>query len=162
MVYQASLMLTDEWITLAQLDLEMIDRQLAGSRRPRDQRRLGWIRQVRGELESSQDEFYGGVADSIADLYRRLIDANKRARESPSPEHAKAAAALKDVVDTLAQAANYAYARLAFAALRRHLIAAGAVFVTGIVIFAYAANPAGSAAKSTHTPLTAAHAAVPR
>jgi hypothetical protein len=50
-------------------------------------------------------------------------------------------------VDTLAQAANYSYARSAFAALRQHLIWAGAVFVTGIVVFAYAANPPGHAAK---------------
>ena len=40
MVFQASLMLTDEWISLAQLDLEMINRQLAGQGRRRDRRRL--------------------------------------------------------------------------------------------------------------------------
>jgi len=162
MVFQASLMLTDEWITLAQLDLELIDRQLAGPSRPRDRRRLEWIRKIRGELETSQDEFYGSVADSISDLYRRLIDANRQARESPSPEHAKAAGDLKEVVDTLVQAANYSYARLSFAALRQHLIAAGAVFVTGIVIFAYAANPAALPAKTTRSPVPAAHASVPR
>lgn len=140
-VYQASLMLTDEWITLAQLDLEVINRQLAGPGRRRDRRRLEQIKKIRAELENYQDEFYGAVADSISDLYRRLIEANKNARESPSPAHAAAAARLKDVVDTVVQAANYAYARSAFAALRQRLIGAGAVFVGGIVIFAYAANP---------------------
>jgi hypothetical protein len=156
LVFQASLMLTDEWITLAELDMEMISRQLTGSRRRRD-RRLEEIRKIRGELESYQDEFYGSVASSISDLYRRLIDANRKAREFPSPEHAKQAAELREVVETLVQAANYSYARSAFAGLRQHLIGAGAVFVAGIVIFAYAANPPAAAAKSPPAPVPAAH-----
>ena len=157
MVFQASLMLTDEWITLAQLDLELIDRQLAGPSRARDRRRLEWIKKIRGELETSQDEFYGSVADSISDLYRRLIQANKNARQSPSPAHAKEAAALRDVVETVVQAANYSYARMAFAALRQRLIWAGTVFVAGIVIFAYAANPPGHPARPAPSQLPAAH-----
>jgi hypothetical protein len=157
LIFQASLMLTDEWITLAQLDLEMINRQIAGSGSRRDRRRLEQIREIRGELESYQDEFYGSVATSIADLYRRLIEANKNARESPSPAHAKEAAGLREVVDTVAQAANYSYARSAFAALRRRLLWAGTVFVAGIVIFAYAANPAAPAAKGAPSHLPAAH-----
>jgi hypothetical protein len=162
MVYQASLMLTDEWITLAQLDLEMISRQLAGPGRRSDRRRLERIRKIRAELETYQDEFYGSVADSLSDLYRRLIDANRQARESPTPEHAKAAADLREVVDTVAQAANYSYARSAFAALRTHLIWAGAVFVTGIVLFAYAANPPGHAVRRPLPPVHPVHVAAPR
>jgi hypothetical protein len=159
MVFQASLMLTDEWITLAQLDLEMFSRQLAGSGRRRERQRLERIKKIRDELENYQDEFYGSVASSISDLYRRLIDANREARESPTPEHAKAAADLREVVDTIAQAANYSYARSAFTALRQHLIWAGAVFVIGIVVFAYAANPPAHAAKRPLPP--AVHAARP-
>lgn len=162
MVYQASLMLTDEWISLAQLDLEMINRQLAGSSRRRDRRRLMRIKLIRGELENYQDEFYGSVADSLSDLYRRLIDANRQARESPSPEHAKAAAELREVVDTVVQAANYSYARAAFAALRQHLIWAGAVFVLGIVLFAYAANPPGHAVRLSPPRVHIARAVAPR
>jgi hypothetical protein len=157
LIFQASLMLTDEWITLAQLDMEMINGQLAGSSRRRDRLRLERLRKIRDELESYQDEFYGSVADSISDLYRRLIDANRQARESPSPEHARAAAELREVVDTVAQAANYAYARSAFAALRQHLIWAGAVLVAGIVVFAYAANPPAHPARSAPPHLPAAH-----
>ena len=162
MVYQASLMLTDEWITLAQLDLELINRQLAGSSRRRDRRRLERIKLIRGELENYQDEFYGSVANSLSDLYRRLIDANRQARESPTPEHAKAAVDLREVVDTVAQAANYSYARSAFAALRQHIIWAGAVFVLGIVVFAYAANPPGHAARISPPHVQVAHAVMPR
>ena len=156
-VYQASLMLTDEWITLAQLDLEVINRHLAGSSRRRDRRRLQQIKEIRAELENYQDEFYGAVADSISDLYRRLIEANRNARESPSPARAQEAARLKDVVDTVVQAANYAYARSAFSALRQHLIGAGAVFVAGIVIFAYAANPPAHAPRHAPFRLPAVH-----
>jgi hypothetical protein len=156
-VYQASLMLTDEWITLAQLDLELINRQLAGPGRRRDRRRLEQIKKIRAELEDYQDEFYGAVADSISDLYRRLIEANKNARESPGPAPAAEAARLKDVVDTVVQAANYAYARSAFAALRQRLIGAGAVFVAGIVIFAYAANPPAHAPRPAPSRFPAAH-----
>jgi hypothetical protein len=162
LIFQASLMLTDEWITLAQLDLEMINQQLAGSRRRRDRRRLERIKIIRGELENYQDEFYGSVASSISDLYRQLIDANRQARESPGPEHAKAAADLREVVDTVAQAANYSYARSAFAALRQHLMWAGTVFVTGIVVFAYAANPPVHPAKSPPPPVHATHTTASR
>ena len=158
MIFQASLMLTDEWITLAQLDLEMINRHLAGPGRRRDRRRLERIKRIRGELENSQDEFYGSVASSIPDLYRRLIDANRQARQSPGAAHAKTAAELKEVVDTLVQAANYAYARSAFAALRQRLIWAGTVFVAGIVVFAYAANPPAHAGRGTATYARTAHA----
>ena len=83
MVFQASLMLTDEWITLAQLDLEMINWQLAGSGRRRDRRRLEELKRIRDELQNYQDEFYGSVAVSLADLYRRLIEANKKPGNLP-------------------------------------------------------------------------------
>ena len=123
MIFQASLLLTDEWITLAQLELEPFRQQLQGSGRRRDKRRSEEIDRIYNELQNYQDEFYGSVADSISDLYRRLIEANKKARESPSPEHAQAAADLRRAVDTLVQAANYSYTRSGFAALRRRLAA---------------------------------------
>jgi hypothetical protein len=156
MIYHASLLLTDAWITLAQLVLEPFSQQLRDSSSRRDRRRAGEIVRIRTEIESYQDEFYGSVADSISDLYRRLIEANKKARESPSPEHSQTAANLKRTVDTLVEAANYSYARAEFAVLRRRLTEAGAVFVAGIVIFAYAANPPKPA---TQNP-AAGHAAV--
>ena len=158
MIFQASLLLTDEWITLAELELEPFKQQLRDSSDRRDKRRLEQIGRIYNKLRSYQDEFYGSVADSISDLYRRLIEANKKARESPSPEHAQTAADLRKAVDTLVQAANYSYTRSGFAALRRRLAWAGAVFVAGIVIFAYAANPPKPAAKSTAT----GHAAAQR
>jgi hypothetical protein len=148
MIFQASLLLTDKWITLAALELEQV-RQLLWNSRRRDRRRLEDLDRIRNELQNYQDEFYGSVADSISDLYHRLIEANKKARESPSAEHAQTAADLKRAVDTLVQAANYSYTRSGFDALRRRLTGAGAVFVVGIVVFAYAANPPKPAATGT-------------
>ena len=101
MIFQASLLLTDEWITLAQLEMEPFRQQLQGSGRRRDKRRSEEIDRIYNELQSYQDEFYGSVADSLSDLYRRLIEANKKAREAPSPEHAQAAADLRRAVDTI-------------------------------------------------------------
>lgn len=141
MVFRTSRLLTDEWITLAQLELEQFKQQLRQSRRRRDQQRAAAIDRIYGELESYQDELYGNVADSISDLYSRLIKANELARGAGGPESEKTAAVLKDAVDMLVQAANYSYVRADFTVLRRHLAQAAAVFITGIVIFAYAANP---------------------
>ena len=121
MIFQASLLLTDEWITLAQLELELFNRQLAGSGRRRDRRRLERIRRIRGELESYQDEFYGSVADSISDLYRRLIEAKGRPGNPRARSTRKQRPTSGDAVDTLVQAANYSYARAEFAVLRRRL-----------------------------------------
>ena len=49
-------------------------------------------------------------------------------------------------------AANYSYTRAEFAALRRRLVQAGAMFAVGVVVFAYAANPAKPAAAGNPAP----------
>jgi hypothetical protein len=141
MIFRTSRLLTDEWITLAQLQLDQFNQQLRNSNRARDKRRYAAIDRICEELQGYQDELYGSVADSIPDLYARLIEANTVARKNPTAEHAQTAADLKSAVDTLVQAANYSYTRADFTLLRRHLARAGAVFVAGAVIFAYAANP---------------------
>jgi hypothetical protein len=141
MIFRTSRLLTDEWITLAQLELYEFKQQLRESGRRRDKQRSLAIDRIYEELQGYQDELYGGVAESISDLYSRLIKANDAARKSSDPAHMKTAADLKNAVDTLVQAANYSYTRADFAVLRRRLAQAGAVFVAGVVIFAYAANP---------------------
>jgi hypothetical protein len=149
MIFQASLLLTDRWITLAALELEQVRQLLWNSSHRRDRRRLEELNRIRNEIQSYQDEFYGGVANSLPDLYCQLIEANKKARESPSAEHTQTAADLRRVVDTVVQAANYSYIRSGFESLRRRLAGAGAVFVVGIVVFAYAANPPKATVTST-------------
>jgi len=151
MIFQASLLLTDKWITLAALELEEVKQLLWNSGRRRDKRRLEELRRIKDELQNYQDEFYGSVASSIPDLYSRLIEANRKAREAPSADHAETAADLRKAVDTLVQAANYSYTRSGFAALRRRLALAGVVFIAGIVVFTYTANPPKPTAAGTAT-----------
>lgn len=157
MIFGASQLLTDEWITLADLELESFNQRLADASSRRDRRRLDEISRIRTQLGKYPDEFYGSVAESVPELYSKLIEANKKARESPSPDHAQTAADLKRAVDTVLQAANYSYTRSEFKVLRRHLAQAGAVFTAGIVVFAYAANPPKPAARSTVTGHAAVH-----
>lgn len=151
MVFQTSLLLTDRWITLAALETEEIRQLLWNHPSRHDQRRREELQRIKEALETYREEFYGSVAESIPDLYSQLIEANKQARETPSPEHAQAAADLRKTADTVAQAANYFYIQAGFAALRRRLALSGAVFIAGIVVFAYAANPPKPAAAGTGT-----------
>jgi hypothetical protein len=157
MIFRTSRLLMDEWITLAHLELEQFSAQLRDSGRRRDKRRLAEVNRIHKELGGYREELYGGVADSITDLYSRLEKANADTRQSPTPEQAQTAASLRNAVETLVQAANYSYTRADFAVLRRHLAWAAAVFVAGVVAFAFAANPpkpatpAGAAAAAAHT-----------
>lgn len=163
MIFQASLLLTDEWITLAALEMEQVRQLLWKSSRRRNRRRLAEVNRIRDEIQKSQDEFYLSVAVSISDLYRRLGEANDKARESPTAEHAQTAANLGRAVDTVVQAANYYYIRSEFELLRRRLAAAAVVFAAGIVIFAYAANPPKPAATGAPTGHSAAqHGPAPK
>ena len=141
MVFRTSLLLTDEWITLAHLELSQFKQRLHSSGHRRDKKRAEAIDRIYEELNVYRDELYGNVAESISDLYSRLIQANDAARERPSLAQAQTAAALRSAVDTTVQAANYSYTRSDFAALRKDLARAAAVFVAGVVLFAYAANP---------------------
>ena len=141
MVLRTSRLLTDEWITLAQLQLDRFTELLHNSRSRHDKRRAAEIRRIYEELHDYRAELFGSVADSIQDLYHRLDEANKAALRCPTPAHARAADALRSAADTVVQAANYSYIQSEFAELRRRLAQAGAVFIVGVVIFAYAANP---------------------
>jgi len=151
MIFRTSRLLTDEWITLAHLELAQFQQRLRSSRHRRDKKRAEAIDHIYEELQTDRDELYGSVAESISDLYSKLIHANDAAREHPSLAQAQTAAALRSAVDTTVQAANYSYTRSDFAALRKDLARAAAIFVAGVVLFAYAANPPKPAAASGHT-----------
>ena len=151
MIFRTSRLLTDEWITLAHLELAQFRQRLHSSRHRRDKKRAAAIDHIYEELQTYRDELYGSVAESISDLYSRLIQANDAARKRPSLAQVQTAAALRSAVDTTVQAANYSYTRSDFAALRKDLARAAAVFVAGVVLFAYAANPPKTAAASGHT-----------
>jgi hypothetical protein len=150
MIFRTSRLLTDEWITLAHLELAQFRQRLHSPHR-RDKKQAEAIDHIYEELETYRDELYGSVAESISDLYSKLIQANDAARKRPSLAQAQTAAALRSAVDTTVQAANYSYTRSDFAALRKDLARAAAVFVAGVVLFAYAANPPKTAAANSHT-----------
>ena len=61
-IFRTSRLVTDEWITLAQLELDQFKRQLRNSGRRHDKRRIEAIDRIHEELESYQDELYGDVA----------------------------------------------------------------------------------------------------
>ena len=159
MILRTSRLLADEWITLAQLEMEQFKQLLRRSDRRRDRRRAEAIDRIYRELSECRDELYGSVADSITDLYRKLIKANDAARLSPGADQAQEAARLKSAVDMVVQTANYSYLRADFTALRKHLALAGTVFAVGVVAFAYAASPPASPGKTAARPV--AHSATP-
>src|SRR4051794_34018793 len=171
MILRTSRLLADEWITLAQLEMDQFRTRLRVSGRRRDKQRAAAIDRIYDELQDCRDELYGSVAQSLSDLYSQLIAANDaarvgggsarafrwRRRPSQEQQQAQTAQAVRSAVDAVVQAANYSYTRSEFAALRRHLAWAGAVFTVSVVIFAYAANPPGRAPAGRTAP--AGHAA---
>jgi hypothetical protein len=86
MIFTTSRLLTDEWITLAQLELEEFKHQLRrpARRSARQAQRPSSTASTRNS-RAIKDELYGDVASSISDLYRRLIKANDQARDSADP-----------------------------------------------------------------------------
>lgn len=146
MIWRTSQVLTDEWMSLAQLQVE--DFELAASTPPSEQaaiRRAALLRSIRDKAQVYQDELYADVAGSLAELGGLLAEANRKAREGqvtqPSLEQLRAAAA------AVVQFANYHRTRVEFIRLRSDLVWAGVVVVVAVVTFAYAANPPAAAAR---------------
>lgn len=162
MIWRTSLLLANEWITLAQLSLERFKVQLRNSSRRRDKIRGEQLDRIYEELEVYQDELYGAVASSVADLYAQLKKANEAARKRPWAVQAWRSAALRDASNAVVQYANYSYTRKSFEALRIQLTKAAIIVAAGVLVFAYAANPPKSAGASspaspshpTHSPST--------
>ncbi len=149
MVARTSRLLTDEWITLAQLDLERFTHRLRDSGRRSDKRRGEALDRIYEEIQSYQDELYADVADSVPDLYARLKKANEAARRRALPAQARKSVALRNAVDAVVQYANYSYTRDSFVTLRVQLAKAATAAAAGVLVFAYAANPPKAAAPTT-------------
>jgi hypothetical protein len=141
MISRTSKLLADEWITLAQLQLERFTRRLRNSPSKRDKQRGEALERIYTEIQDYRDELYGDVAESVADLYAQLQKANEAARRWPLSPRARKSGPLKNAADAVVQYANYSYTRGNFEALRGQLARAAAVTVAGVLIFAYAANP---------------------
>ncbi|MET8682218.1 hypothetical protein ABZW18_32770 [Streptomyces sp. NPDC004647] len=144
MILRASQLLTDEWVTLAQLEVERFEKRLRDS--SRDQQRRAALERLNERFTVYQDELYGHVADSLSDLYSRLLEANAASRTNPESELAQQSAPLREAAGTVVEYANYYLAQESFNALRRQLAYAAAVVAAGVLTFAYAANPPKPAA----------------
>lgn len=141
MIWRTSQLLTNKWITLAQLYLERFEHRLRNSPRNRDKRLGEALDRIYDDLQVYKDELYGDVADSVSELYLELQKVNATARTHPLFVRGRRLTALRDAVNTVVQAANYFYTRENFDALRIQFARSTAAFAVGVVVFAYASNP---------------------
>src|SRR3954454_10081241 len=76
MILRASQILTDEWVTLADLDSERFDRRVRqDSRNRRDRQRLEILDRLYRRLDLVQEELFGPLATSVSELYAQLLQA---------------------------------------------------------------------------------------
>jgi hypothetical protein len=143
MVSRAGRILTDDWISLAQLSEKNFDDLLRGTTT---------TTALLNSIDTYKNELYAHVADSIPQLSKELIEANEQAREStPDSDEAKKATRLREAANSVVQYANYYATRKKSEALYPQLGRAAAVTVVGVLLFAYAANPAKAAKAATPT-----------
>ncbi|OKI04631.1 hypothetical protein A6A06_07685 [Streptomyces sp. CB02923] len=147
-ILRAAQLLTDEWVTLSQLEWENIERRFLRHPSRRDRRRHESLRKLYEDLPTYGDELYGHLAADVPDLYNQLRDANRAARLTPTAPVSPRATALHEAAGAVTSYANYYLVRDAFIMLRRQLAVAGAVLVAGVLVFAYAANPPKPEAKT--------------
>jgi hypothetical protein len=168
-IRRAAALLTDKWITLAQLTLGEFDdelRKAAGEKLPADD-----VQGIYDELDTHREELYGEVAQSPEDLYRQLIAVNARIRASyptttpvgrslrqpatppdgpggipayTGPRAPERAAELRAATKTVVDFANYLRTRTNFESLRKTLLIAAPFVVAGLLMFAVAATPPAS------------------
>lgn len=135
LVTRASQVLTNEWTTLAQLSVDDFQARLAGATSESA---------LLHEIEVYKHELYAHVAETVEQLYQRLIQANELARKAGGDESAaRNATELREAADKVVQFANYHETRCRFRTLSYQLAFAAAAVVVGVLLFAYAANPAG-------------------
>jgi hypothetical protein len=163
---RTSQLLTDDWITLAQLSDQDFDDLL-------DQTTT--VKDVVESIESYKDVLYAHVASSIEQLSKRLADANAATGEAIGGASSRTSARIRDWVRCTAssingraperdgvraaelqqaarnvvQYANYYATRRKFKALYPQLGRAAGVTVIGVLLFAYAANPPKPATPSS-------------
>ena len=141
MIWQASTVLTHEWLTLASL-CDPGPRL----RRPKEDWRSAQILEIDNLLRISQHELFGYVAESVPQLHTRLREADQRIRRARpgsrrAMKAAREAAVLRKAARATAQYANYCYTLKLFQRMRARLGWAALVAVISVGLFAYAANP---------------------
>lgn len=143
-IYRAAALLTEDWITLSELNLEDFTRRLNRKGKPRK----GDVDVIYADITAYSEELYGRVATSPEDLYRLMRETNREARARgaahPPVVADSAISALdhevREAVDAVIEFANYRRTRADFERLQHVLAMAAAVVLVGVVMFAIAAH----------------------
>ena len=135
-VAQAGRVLTDEWITLAQLSLQEFHEQL------RHEKTLSGLFD---DLALHKHELFAHVASDVAELYSRLITANEQAARRSSRPDSSRLADLRGAASSVVQYANYYAVREKTRTLQKQLAFGATAFVLGVLLFAFATHPAEGA-----------------
>lgn len=141
MVLRASQILTDEWVTLAELDIEKFERQVRAPKSRRDRQRRQILAGLYDQLGFVQDELFASLAPDVPALYAKLMRANEEARRDPGSPAAAAVGPLQQAASAVVEFANFYITRERLKQLRPQLGWAAAVTAAGVLVFAYAVNP---------------------
>ena len=143
-IARAGALLTEDWITLAELSIDDFRRRLNRRREPRG----GDVDAIYADIGRYREELYGYVATSPEDLYRKLTDANERSRRVRAGDSIISADQIRRDHDLhratrcAVEYANYRRTRADFEALQKVLRVAGIAVVLGVVLFAVATHSA--------------------
>jgi hypothetical protein len=154
MIWLASRLLADEWVSLADLTIDRFEGRVRDPEA--DVVTLG------ESLDLHADELYAFAAEDVQDLYQRLKVANAAARDQPIESNMRAVWVLRRVASDVVDFANYRLTLMRFGHLRRQLAYAAAVATLGIIAYAWAVNPPpacdpGTAYCSSPTSQTSPH-----
>lgn len=156
MIKETSAVLAHRWLTLGSFTDEAVDETVRKAKR--SIREAAGLREIQQQIMRSRHELFGYAAPSLAQLHKRLREADEAAWRDDeilpapvgahsvpclvgSPRALRSPALLRQAARDVAQCANY-YSTLArFRKMRVRLAWAALVVVISSGVFAYAANP---------------------
>jgi hypothetical protein len=142
-IWKTSIVLTDEWTTLAQLHVERFSQTIRqGPSNRREREKFAMMREIQDGLVVNQDELYAHVAADVSELSHLLGETATAARHDAAKSDE--VASLRKAAEAVVQFANYQRTRRHFQGVRRSLVWTAAVVVLGVGAYAYTAS-AGNA-----------------
>ena len=156
MIHQTATVLTDDWTTLADLTATQTDALISGT--PLSRARAAMFTQLRTEIENNRQELFAAVAGNLPELHQVLQTSTSRARAlaitapSQAPEAAWAAyqsAYIQSAAERVIDFANYQRSLILFRRVIRRVLAAGAVVVVAVGLFAFSTNQSAEPAVTT-------------
>jgi hypothetical protein len=149
MIREASVVLTNEWLTLAAFADAPDDGIVKKTRKANRARKVaGQLQLVERKLELSRDELFGYGAASIYELQARLSECDERIWQVPSDskeasDAQRQAALLRQAARETVQYANYYSTLELFQRMRLKLGWAAVVVAISVGVFAYSGNMPG-------------------